>query len=1376
MEMIDLLNRAEQIKSENKDGANTAERIGGLLVDMIQQIESFASNKKIVAESFKFMSDKDSIYLSFDVIDENDNKENRKLNIPIVSEDLAGILTPEEFSLIHTKIEKVNSLLTEYNVSANHPTEGINGTNIYTFEKAIVKIPATMRNGGVKCVFLVYDAGGTDKTHAETWIFNGGIYVDKSNWRKWATQTEQEDINTILQESLNSLNQEINKEMTLAINKVDVKVDEAVKDKTSKPLIISQAENKAGTYKMGGESIDIWERSMQLLSLPQNEGESKEYIIADEPLGFGLYANIESFVASTGKGLDKEFFNFNYDITRFYINSQLQTCVVLTCKKAVNEEVNGLMHIQYCKFFGDVVEFDVTLPDSVDKSAVSLEIPPLKYNKKMVFSYITDDSYAIYQYIFSAINKRLVAREFKLPDGRVLSYHLGMQGKPEFDQYVIDGYYPEHFAQCTDGAGVKHRYATTVSAWADKLKDQTIGQDVGMHWPWTSEKEFKLYFDFGFMCAYHDLIGYDIDTVNTQEAFDKCMADTATLFKEYVGRVPKLMVEPNGDHKYIDFSRNNDIVQVVTAQSGDARIKKTYPFKPDFSLDKKDVAIARLFAYGSDMTGDNDNPQYAQDLLDILSGFTTTTEKNAIYWLIGSAHRSSHWEAVLIKKIHELYGDIGNDSLWFPTLEEFFEYWYMRENTLSVKTVTDTGVHYKMYVPKGANFFFRDLSALISGVSSLEGVSVTSGENVYGTSFAMNDGKLLVNLDFNPLLMERVDKYVSAFEADYNKEYAYDNAAYFVQMLKSGLREPYLARINKWISPPVLETFVINSGQDYTQDQNVTLDIAYSGQAPSHYMASENADFTGALWVEYTPNPTFRLSEGFKEKTVYVKLKNVYGETSVLSDSITLLEPTLTLNGVTINDGAASTIQRNVTVTFGYIGYPTHYMLSESLSFTGASWMEFRENPTVQLSEAYGNKILYGKLKNATTETVSRSATIELIDTVTARLNSITINNGDTNTDSGTVSVKFDTLNAVTKYKIGKQADLSDCPDWITWNGSTVQYNSGITDGDLTIYAQVGNATTESSIKSDSIQVVQPVIITGMVLADGKETFAGYTVPVSLEIGQGTPTHYRLAETSAALSSATWSIWKDNITYKFASIGNKTLYAQVKNAVSESGIVNDSINLTKPPVRMILGFNGKTNNSVETETVNGETINQIVAGTYSSWGSQKLRDNQGNLLDWNFNFDSSNYQSNSVFSKEGINNYESYSTANDEGIYPARVFLKCLSVNGKSNAEGTMKLRISIYLPAGHYKARILYSPGDNFLMNESYRQNCYYGVFRWETELTRVLVSEINGFTGKRNNQYNSEFEFTNSASGNIYFAAWQEGTEFYRPGMNLIEITKLS
>ena len=203
------------------------------------------------------------------------------------------------------------------------------------------------------------------------------------------------------------------------------------------------------------------------------------------------------------------------------------------------------------------------------------------------------------------------------------------------------------------------------------------------------------------------------------------------------------MVEPNGDHKYITFSRVNDNIQVITAQEETPVLKKVYPFSPDFTLSKNNVTIQRLFAYGDDMVYDNDNPQYARIYLIFYPDLMQQKTRNRSTGLIGSTHRGSHWESVFIKNLHRLYGDIGLDNLWFPTLDEFFEYWYMRENTLSVKTVTETGGTLQDVCAEGRQFLFRDLSVLISGVPSLEGVSVTSGDNVYGTSFAMNDGRLL---------------------------------------------------------------------------------------------------------------------------------------------------------------------------------------------------------------------------------------------------------------------------------------------------------------------------------------------------------------------------------------------------------------------------------------------------------------------------------------------------------------------------------------------------------------------------------------------------------------------------------------------------------
>ena len=65
---------------------------------------------------------------------------------------------------------------TEYNVSVQHPTGGISGTNKYTLETAIQKIPAELRTVGIKCSFI----GEDGRTHSYTW--GGGVYASKSRW------------------------------------------------------------------------------------------------------------------------------------------------------------------------------------------------------------------------------------------------------------------------------------------------------------------------------------------------------------------------------------------------------------------------------------------------------------------------------------------------------------------------------------------------------------------------------------------------------------------------------------------------------------------------------------------------------------------------------------------------------------------------------------------------------------------------------------------------------------------------------------------------------------------------------------------------------------------------------------------------------------------------------------------------------------------------------------------------------------------------------------------------------------------------------------------------------------------------------------------
>lgn len=127
---------------------------------------------------------------------------------------------------------------------------------------------------------------------------------------------------------------------------------------------------------------------------------------------------------------------------------------------------------------------------------------------------------------------------------------------------------------------------------------------------------------------------------------------------------------------------------------------------------------------------------------------------------------------------------------------------------------------------------------------------------------------------------------------------------------------------------------------------------------------------------------SFTLSSVYGTKKIYAKIKNEYGESDIVSSSISYEEAAtdaLVLNSISINGGAGSTSSREVTISMSITGSPTHYMLSESPSFSGASWNTYSGvSVPFTLSSGAGSKTVYCKVKNATTTTAISNATISL--------------------------------------------------------------------------------------------------------------------------------------------------------------------------------------------------------------------------------------------------------------------------------------------------------------------------------------------------------------------------------------------------------------
>ncbi|MBF0102534.1 MAG: hypothetical protein HQK77_16665 [Desulfobacterales bacterium] len=232
---------------------------------------------------------------------------------------------------------------------------------------------------------------------------------------------------------------------------------------------------------------------------------------------------------------------------------------------------------------------------------------------------------------------------------------------------------------------------------------------------------------------------------------------------------------------------------------------------------------------------------------------------------------------------------------------------------------------------------------------------------------------------------------------------------------------------------PTISSFKINNVVNgTTTSRAVKLNNTTSNTASNtqpEYIASESSSFSGASWAAYSTAPSFNLtSSGNGIKTVYFKVRNKAGESSVSSATITLnepIKPSVTLN---INNGASSTPSRTVTLNNSVTNGATHYMASESSSFSGATWSTYSSAPSFKITSTVNQrnvtKTIYFKVKNAAGESDKTSDTITLNLTPTYKVDTSSTTAGNTTLGSGselkmTASISGTTLKLTITKKDG---------------------------------------------------------------------------------------------------------------------------------------------------------------------------------------------------------------------------------------------------------------------------------------------------------------------------------------------------------------------
>lgn len=247
--------------------------------------------------------------------------------------------------------------------------------------------------------------------------------------------------------------------------------------------------------------------------------------------------------------------------------------------------------------------------------------------------------------------------------------------------------------------------------------------------------------------------------------------------EKLLGRGVKMLAEPNGNKTYVAAAQKFDDIQTLTAQSGTTRL---YPFKVNADLNK--ALLHRFFISNDDLPLEVIKPLIEAQLK------LPEEQREAIH--VGVHNTDNNWVNFLYW-LNNTYGKGGDDSVWFPSQEEYYEYNYYRVHAQISKTVTGDSIKIKVKLPSDKYFYYPSLTLNLS-IESKYIRSVTVNDVVTGMSYSGFGSGTMINIDCRKYLVDRATHYVEAYENNPTSANLVD-AKYFINQLKESTSKSSLS-------------------------------------------------------------------------------------------------------------------------------------------------------------------------------------------------------------------------------------------------------------------------------------------------------------------------------------------------------------------------------------------------------------------------------------------------------------------------------------------------------------------------------------------------------------------------------------------------------
>jgi len=404
-----------------------------------------------------------------------------------------------------------------------------------------------------------------------------------------------------------------------------------------------------------------------------------------------------------------------------------------------------------------------------------VSIPPLKYNKSLLFMLTQDDcKQSAFSMTWAAINGKPIDRsDIKR------KYYYDIEHL-ETDDLPPNSYLLGKTLGSTDGFGneVRFHFTSTLAPEWDFM-DATTNVRKGF-----TENYFRFYMKSGLRwnnvielvndgnaIAFHDLNTAEVYNVDSLiKHFDLAQQITK---KKLNGRNIKFLAEPNGNKTYLQAAFKFPAIQTMTAQTG---ADKLIPYQVNSSLNQK--TLARVFVNHAAEVEKLVNDAAAKNV----------TNREAIH--IG-LHETDHDWAQLLLWLNNTYGKDGKDILWFPSQEEYYEYSYNRQYTVINSRIEGNKLRVKVKFPAQADFYYPALTLNINGVQMDNIKSISANETVTGLTYGNFDKGISINLDCREFMYEHAAQYVDRYLTKKSDANLLD-AKYYINALKDSERKKNL--------------------------------------------------------------------------------------------------------------------------------------------------------------------------------------------------------------------------------------------------------------------------------------------------------------------------------------------------------------------------------------------------------------------------------------------------------------------------------------------------------------------------------------------------------------------------------------------------------